>query len=57
MCVDFVRVGLIVDNTEDLLSIIKHMTAAMQGMLDAILHTHKAVQDIESRLKALENEQ
>jgi len=52
--VAFVRGGNIVDNTEDLLAIIKSLTTAMQAMVDAMQFQQNAVQLIEDRVTVLE---
>jgi hypothetical protein len=52
----FVRGGNIVDNTDDLLAIIRSLTTAMQAMVDAMQFQQNAVQLIEERVVVLENE-
>ena len=52
----FVKGGNIVDNTEDLLAIIRSLTNAMQAMASAMQYQQNAIQAIEERIVVLENE-
>jgi hypothetical protein len=54
--VAFVKGGNIVDNTEDLLAIIRSLTNAMQAMASAMQYQQNAIQAIEDRVVVLENE-
>ena len=54
--VAFVRGGNNVDNTEDLLAIIRSLTNAMQAMASAMQYQQNAIQAIEDRVVVLENE-
>ena len=54
--VAFVRGGHIVDDSEDLLGIIKSLTSAMQGMLEAMQYIQNALEIVEQRVQVLENE-
>jgi len=54
--VAFVKGGKIVDDTQDLLAIIKSLTSAMQGMLLGIQYIQNAVEIVEQRVQVLENE-
>lgn len=54
--VAFVRGGNKVDNTEDLLAIIRSLTNAMQAMASAMQYQQNAIQAIEDRVRVLENE-
>jgi len=54
--VAFVKGGNNVDNTEDLLAIIRSLTTAMQAMVDAMQFQQNAVQLIDDRVVVLENE-
>ena len=54
--VAFVRGGNNVDNTEDLLAIIRSLTNAMQAMASAMQYQQNAIQAIEDRVTVLENE-
>jgi len=55
--VAFVRGGNNVDNTDDLLAIIRGLTNAMQSLASAMQYQQNAIQAIEDRVKVLENEQ
>ena len=52
----FVKGGNNVDNSAELLSVIKSLTAAMQGMLQAMQYLQNAVDLVEQRVQVLENE-
>ena len=52
----FVRGGNNVDNSAELLSVIKSLTSAMQGMLQAMQYLQNAVDLVEQRVQVLENE-
>ena len=54
--VAFVKGGNIVDDSEDLLGIIKSLTSAMQGMLEAMQYIQNAVVLVEQRVQVLEND-
>lgn len=54
--VAFVRGGNNVDNTAEILSVIKSLTSAMQVMLEAMQYQQNALQSIEDRFTVLENE-
>jgi isoaspartyl peptidase/L-asparaginase-like protein (Ntn-hydrolase superfamily) len=54
--VAFVKGGNNVDNTEDLLAIIRSLTNAMQAMASAMQYQQNAIQAIEDRVVVLENE-
>ena len=54
--VAFVRGGNNVDNTEDLLAIIRSLTNAMQAMASAMQYQQNAIQAIEERVVVLEND-
>jgi hypothetical protein len=54
--VAFVKGGNIVDNTEDLVAIIRSLTNAMQAMASAMQYQQNALQSIEERLQVLEND-
>ena len=54
--VAFVKGGNNVDNTEDLLAIIRSLTNAMQAMASAMHYQQNAIQAIEDRVRVLENE-
>ena len=54
--VAFVKGGNIVDDTQDLLAIIRSLTNAMQAMASAMQYQQNALQSIEERLQVLENE-
>ena len=54
--VAFVKGGNNVDNTAELLSVIKSLTSAMQGMLLGIQYIQNAVEIVEQRVQVLENE-
>jgi hypothetical protein len=54
--VAFVKGGNNVDNSAELLSVIKSLTSAMQGMLQAIQYLQNAVEIVEQRVQVLENE-
>jgi hypothetical protein len=54
--VAFVRGGNIVDNTDDLLAIIRGLTNAMQSLASAMQYQQNAIQAIEDRVTVLENE-
>jgi len=55
--VAFVKGGNNVDDTQDLLAIIKSLTSSMQGMLLGIQYIQNAVEIVEQRVQVLENEQ
>ena len=44
------------DDSEDLLGIIKSLTSAMQGMLEAMQYIQNAVVLVEQRVQVLEND-
>ena len=54
--VAFVRGGNIVDDTQDLLAIIRGLTNAMQILASAVQYQQNALQAIEDKVKVLENE-
>ena len=54
--VAFVRGGNNVDDTEDLLAIIRSLTNAMQAMASAMQYQQNAIQAIEDRVVVMENE-
>ena len=54
--VAFAKGGKNVDNTEDLLAIIRSLTNAMQAMASAMQYQQNAIQAIEDRVVVLENE-
>ena len=54
--VAFVKGGNIVDDTQDLLAIIRSLTSAMQGMLLGIQYIQNALEIVEQRVQVLENE-
>ena len=54
--VAFVKGGNILDNTEDLLAIIRSLTNAMQAMASAMQYQQNAIQAIEDRVTVIENE-
>jgi len=54
--VAFVKGGNIVDNTDDLLAIIRGLTNAMQSLASAMQYQQNAIQAIEDRVKVLEDE-
>jgi len=55
--VAFVKGGNIVDDTSELLSVIKSLTSAMQGMLQGMQYIQNALEIVEQRVQVLENEQ
>ena len=54
--VAFVRGGNNVDDTQDLLAIIRSLTNAMQPMASAMQYQQNAIQAIEDRVVVMENE-
>jgi hypothetical protein len=54
--VAFVKGGKTMDDTQDLLAIIKSLTVAMQAMVDAMQYQQNAIQLIENKVTVLENE-
>jgi len=54
--VAFVKGGNNVDNTDDLLAIIRGLTNAMQSLASAMQYQQNAIQAIEDRVKVLEDE-
>ena len=52
----FVKGGNNVDNSAELLSVIKSLTSAMQGMLQAMQYLQNAFDLVEQRVQVLENE-
>ena len=54
--VAFVKGGNNVDDTQDLLAIIRSLTNAMQAMASAMQYQQNALQSIEDRVTVLENE-
>ena len=54
--VAFVKGGNNVDNTTEILSVIKSLTSAMQGMLQGIQYLQNAIEIVEQRVQVLENE-
>ena len=54
--VAFARGGNNVDDTQDLLAIIRSLTNAMQAMASAMQYQQNALQSIEDRVTVLENE-
>jgi len=54
--VAFVKGGNNVDDTQDLLAIIRGLTNAMQSLASAMQYQQNAIQAIEDRVKVLENE-
>ena len=54
--VAFVKGGNNVENTEDLLEIIRSLTTAIQALVDAMQFQQNAVQLIEDRVTVLEND-
>ena len=54
--VAFVRGGNNVDDSQDLLAIIRSLTNAMQAMASAMQYQQNAIQAIEDRVVVMENE-
>ena len=54
--VAFVKGGNNVDDTQDLLAIIRSLTNAMQAMASAMQYQQNALQSMEERITVLENE-
>ena len=54
--VAFVRGGNNVDDTHDVLEIIKRLAISIQAMVDAMLYFENAINTIEQRVKVLEND-
>jgi len=55
--VAFVKGGNNVDDTQDLLAIIKSLTTAMQAMVHGLQYIQNALEIVEQRVQVLENEQ
>ena len=54
--VAFVKGGNNVDDTQDLLAIIKSLTTAMQAMVQGLQYIQNALEIVEQRVQVLENE-
>ena len=54
--VAFVRGGNNVDDSAEILNVIKSLTSAMQGMLEAMQYIQNAVVLVEQRVQVLEND-
>jgi hypothetical protein len=54
--VAFVKGGNNVDDTHDVLEIIKRLAISIQAMVDAMLYFDNAINTIEQRVKVLEND-
>ena len=54
--VAFVKGGNNMDDTEDLLAIIRSLTNAMQAMASAMQYQQNALQSMEERITVLEND-
>ena len=54
--VAFVRGGNNVDDSAEVLNVIKSLTSAMQGMLEAMQYIQNALEIVEQRVQVLENE-